>query len=106
MAQVHRPQRVELTAPACALQGASDRSSSEGSTVDFLDAEEILKKIPELADDLDEPDDCFTEGKVAATGLLTLAGLGPESGSALTRAPVCPGPPAASLPGVRDQNQT
>ncbi|XP_036122393.1 sodium channel protein type 10 subunit alpha [Molossus molossus] len=39
-----------------------DTSSSEGSTVDFLDAEEILRKIPELADDLDEPDDCFTEG--------------------------------------------
>ncbi|KAM7063718.1 sodium channel protein type 10 subunit alpha isoform 3-T3 [Molossus nigricans] len=39
-----------------------DTSSSEGSTVDFLDPEEILRKIPELADDLDEPDDCFTEG--------------------------------------------
>lgn len=32
--------------------------------MDFLDPEEILKKIPELADDLEEPDDCFTEGKV------------------------------------------
>ncbi|XP_037004160.2 sodium channel protein type 10 subunit alpha isoform X3 [Artibeus jamaicensis] len=43
-------------------EGAGDRSPSEGSTVDFLDPEEILKKIPELADDLEEPDDCFTEG--------------------------------------------
>lgn len=57
---------------ACALQEAGDgSSSSEGSTVDFLDAEEILKKIPELADDLDEPDDCFTEGTVMAAGLPT-----------------------------------
>lgn len=55
---------------ASALQGEDDTSSSEGSTVDCLDPEEILRKIPELADDLEEPDDCFTEGKVAATGLL------------------------------------
>ncbi|XP_074168696.1 sodium channel protein type 10 subunit alpha [Rhinolophus sinicus] len=43
-------------------EGVRDTSSSEGSTVDCLDPEEILRKIPELADDLDEPDDCFTEG--------------------------------------------
>eukprot|EP00070_Physeter_catodon_P005004 XP_007110560.2 sodium channel protein type 10 subunit alpha isoform X1 [Physeter catodon] len=43
-------------------EGVDDMSSSEGSTVDCLDPEEILRKIPELADDLDEPDDCFTEG--------------------------------------------
>nr|KAF6335752.1 sodium voltage-gated channel alpha subunit 10 [Pipistrellus kuhlii] len=43
-------------------EAASDGSPSEGSTVDFLDPEEILKKIPELAEDLEEPDDCFTEG--------------------------------------------
>ncbi|XP_036724872.1 sodium channel protein type 10 subunit alpha isoform X2 [Balaenoptera musculus] len=43
-------------------EGVDDTSSSEGSTVDCLDPEEILRKIPELADDLDEPDDCFTEG--------------------------------------------
>ena len=40
--------------------------------MDFLDPEEILKKIPELADDLEEPDNCFTEGKVSDTGLLRL----------------------------------
>lgn len=55
---------------ASALQGEDDTSSSEGSTVDCLDPEEILRKIPELADDLEEPDDCFTEGKALATGLL------------------------------------
>ncbi|XP_077721869.1 sodium channel protein type 10 subunit alpha isoform X1 [Canis aureus] len=42
-------------------EGGDDSSSSEGSTVDCLDPEEILRKIPELADDLEEPDDCFTE---------------------------------------------
>ena len=30
--------------------------------MDCPDPEEILRKIPELADDLDEPDDCFAEG--------------------------------------------
>ncbi|KAG8521585.1 Sodium channel protein type 10 subunit alpha [Galemys pyrenaicus] len=45
-------------------EGVDDTSSSEGSTVDCLDPEEILKKIPELADELEEPDDCFAEGCV------------------------------------------
>lgn len=51
-----------FTARASALQGMDDTSSSEGSTVDCPDPEEILRKIPELADDLEEPEDCFTEG--------------------------------------------
>ncbi|EPY86848.1 sodium channel protein type 10 subunit alpha-like isoform 2 [Camelus ferus] len=45
-------------------EGVDDMSSSECSTVDCPDPQEILRKIPELADDLDEPDDCFTEGCV------------------------------------------
>lgn len=61
--QIPRPLRELTSLPwAWVLQAASDGSPSEGSTVDFLDPEEILKKIPELAEDLEEPDDCFTEG--------------------------------------------
>lgn len=61
--QIARPLGEPPSRPwACALQAASDGSSSEGSTVDGLDPGEILKKIPELAEDLEEPDDCFTEG--------------------------------------------
>ncbi|XP_050995954.1 sodium channel protein type 10 subunit alpha isoform X2 [Acomys russatus] len=48
--------------PQAPAEGVDDTSSSEGSTVDCPDPEEILKKIPELAEDLEEPDDCFTEG--------------------------------------------
>ncbi|XP_031201603.1 sodium channel protein type 10 subunit alpha [Mastomys coucha] len=48
--------------PRIPAEGVDDTSSSEGSTVDCPDPEEILRKIPELADELDEPDDCFTEG--------------------------------------------
>lgn len=69
---------------ACALQAASDGSSSEGSTVDFLDPEEILKKIPELAEDLEEPEDCFTEGNRHE--------FGPESSSTLIQHLCVPGP--------------
>lgn len=88
--QIHEaPQRVGLTAGVSALQGADDTSSSEGSTVDFLDPEEILRKIPELADDLDEPDDCFTEGRVAATGLLPLTFI--RAGIQLTWTLLCSG---------------
>ncbi|KAH0507503.1 Sodium channel protein type 10 subunit alpha [Microtus ochrogaster] len=48
--------------PQVPAEGEDDTSSSEGSTVDCPDPEEILRKIPELADELDQPDDCFTEG--------------------------------------------
>ncbi|XP_044513335.1 sodium channel protein type 10 subunit alpha-like [Gracilinanus agilis] len=36
-------------------------SCSEGSTVDIPDPETILKQITDLSEDLEEPDDCFTE---------------------------------------------
>lgn len=62
-AEVPAPWRARFTALGSALQGMDDTSSSEGSTVDCPDPEEILKKIPELAEDLEEPDDCFTEGR-------------------------------------------
>ncbi|XP_075778953.1 sodium channel protein type 5 subunit alpha-like isoform X2 [Pelodiscus sinensis] len=39
-------------------------SCSEGSTVDFTNPEELLKQIPELAEDLKEPDNCFSESCV------------------------------------------
>ncbi|XP_048693477.2 sodium channel protein type 5 subunit alpha-like isoform X1 [Caretta caretta] len=39
-------------------------SCSEGSTVDLTNPEELLKQIPELAEDLKEPDNCFPEGCV------------------------------------------
>uniref|UniRef100_A0A8D0HRC8 Sodium channel protein n=1 Tax=Sphenodon punctatus TaxID=8508 RepID=A0A8D0HRC8_SPHPU len=37
-------------------------SSSEGSTVDLTNPEELLKQIAELTDELKEPDNCFPEG--------------------------------------------
>ncbi|XP_046292884.1 sodium channel protein type 10 subunit alpha isoform X2 [Marmota monax] len=52
----------DTAAPQVPAEEVDDTSSSEGSTVDCPDPEEMLKKIPELADDLEEPEDCFTEG--------------------------------------------
>ncbi|KAM9163520.1 sodium channel protein type 5 subunit alpha-like [Pangshura tecta] len=37
-------------------------SCSEGSTVDLTNPEELLKQIPELAEYLKKPDNCFPEG--------------------------------------------
>ncbi|KAM7176582.1 sodium channel protein type 5 subunit alpha-like [Macrochelys suwanniensis] len=41
-----------------------DISCSEGSTVDLTNPEELLKWIPELAEYLKKPDNCFPEGCV------------------------------------------
>ncbi|XP_067398907.1 sodium channel protein type 5 subunit alpha-like isoform X2 [Emydura macquarii macquarii] len=41
-----------------------DISCSEGSTVDLTNSEELLKQISELAEDLKEPDNCFSESCV------------------------------------------
>ncbi|KAM6169898.1 LOW QUALITY PROTEIN: sodium channel protein type 10 subunit alpha [Rhynchocyon petersi] len=57
-----RKQWKDKADPQAPAEGVDETSSSEGSTVDCPDPEEILRKIPELADDLEEPDDCFTEG--------------------------------------------
>ncbi|XP_069929160.1 sodium channel protein type 10 subunit alpha isoform X2 [Oryctolagus cuniculus] len=57
-----REKRADEDALQVPAEGVEDTSSSEGSTVDCLDPEEILRKIPELADDLEEPEDCFTDG--------------------------------------------
>ncbi|KAM7176580.1 sodium channel protein type 5 subunit alpha-like [Macrochelys suwanniensis] len=45
-------------------QHLDDISCSEGSTVDLTNPEELLQQIPELAEDLKEPDNCFPEGCV------------------------------------------
>ncbi|XP_059585349.1 sodium channel protein type 5 subunit alpha [Alligator mississippiensis] len=37
-------------------------SSSEASTVDLTDPDEILKQIPELSENLKEPNNCFPDG--------------------------------------------
>ncbi|CAM4524265.1 unnamed protein product [Caretta caretta] len=45
-------------------QQLDDISCSEGSTVDLTNPEELLKQIPELAEYLKKPDNCFPEGCV------------------------------------------
>ncbi|XP_042527089.1 sodium channel protein type 10 subunit alpha [Dipodomys spectabilis] len=55
---------TDKAVPQVPAEEADDVSSSEGSTVDCVDPEEILRKIPELANDLQKPEDCFPEGCV------------------------------------------
>ncbi|XP_063157964.1 sodium channel protein type 5 subunit alpha-like [Candoia aspera] len=42
-------------------ENGDSTSCSEGSTVDLTDPDEFLKNVPELVEDLKEPDDCFPE---------------------------------------------
>lgn len=37
-------------------------SYSEGSTADMTNTVDLLEQIPDLGEDVKDPDDCFTEG--------------------------------------------
>lgn len=45
-------------------------SSSEVSTVDLANSEDLLKQIPEFSEDFKTPEQCFPEGKTLMVSLL------------------------------------
>lgn len=45
-------------------------SSSEVSTVDLTNPEDVLKQIPEFSEDFKTPEQCFPEGKALMVSLL------------------------------------
>lgn len=45
-------------------------SSSEVSTVDLANPEDVLKQIPEFSEDFKSPEQCFPEGKTLMVSLL------------------------------------
>uniref|UniRef100_A0A8B9ET43 Sodium channel protein n=1 Tax=Anser cygnoides TaxID=8845 RepID=A0A8B9ET43_ANSCY len=49
-------------------------SSSEGSTVDLTNPEELLRQIPEFAEDMKTPEKCFPEGKALLGSALNFGG--------------------------------
>ncbi|XP_019518330.1 PREDICTED: sodium channel protein type 5 subunit alpha isoform X1 [Hipposideros armiger] len=53
---------VELQAPGCSE--THEDSYSEGSTADMTNTADLLEQIPDLGEDLKDPEDCFTEGCV------------------------------------------
>ncbi|XP_045150917.1 sodium channel protein type 5 subunit alpha isoform X1 [Echinops telfairi] len=59
-----QPQReAEPPTPGCTEQTHED-SFSEGSTADMTNTADLLEKIPDLGEDVKDPEDCFTEGCV------------------------------------------
>uniref|UniRef100_A0A2K5DJ07 Sodium channel protein n=1 Tax=Aotus nancymaae TaxID=37293 RepID=A0A2K5DJ07_AOTNA len=58
--QQHR--KVEPRDPGCSE--TPEDSYSEGSTADMTNTAELLEQIPDLGQDVKDPEDCFTEGCV------------------------------------------
>uniref|UniRef100_A0A8C9KLN0 Sodium channel protein n=1 Tax=Panthera tigris altaica TaxID=74533 RepID=A0A8C9KLN0_PANTA len=54
--------RVEPPAPGCSE--TQEDSYSEGSTADMTNTADLLEQIPDLGEDVKDPEDCFTEGCV------------------------------------------
>ncbi|XP_053914076.1 sodium channel protein type 5 subunit alpha-like [Cuculus canorus] len=57
-----KDREAELSSPA--QKEFDSVSSSEGSTVDLTNPEDLLRQIPELAEDFKTPEKCFPEGCV------------------------------------------
>uniref|UniRef100_A0A452TFW8 Sodium channel protein n=1 Tax=Ursus maritimus TaxID=29073 RepID=A0A452TFW8_URSMA len=54
--------KVEPPAPGCSE--THEDSYSEGSTADMTNTADLLEQIPDLGEDVKDPEDCFTEGCV------------------------------------------
>ncbi|KAM8758240.1 sodium channel protein type 5 subunit alpha isoform 1-T1 [Rhynchonycteris naso] len=57
-----RQHQVERQAPG--YSESHDDSYSEGSTADMTNTADLLEQIPDLGEDVKDPEDCFTEGCV------------------------------------------
>ncbi|XP_054451359.1 sodium channel protein type 5 subunit alpha isoform X1 [Pteronotus mesoamericanus] len=54
--------KAEPQAPGCSE--THEDSLSEGSTADMTNTADLLEQIPDLGEDVQDPEDCFTEGCV------------------------------------------
>ncbi|XP_025127846.3 sodium channel protein type 5 subunit alpha isoform X3 [Bubalus bubalis] len=61
-ADLRRQRRAEAPAPGCSE--LPEDSYSEGSTADMTNTADLLEQIPDLGEDVKDPEDCFTEGCV------------------------------------------
>ncbi|XP_052505824.1 sodium channel protein type 5 subunit alpha [Budorcas taxicolor] len=61
-ANLQRQRRAEAPAPGCSE--LPEDSYSEGSTADMTNTADLLEQIPDLGEDVKDPEDCFTEGCV------------------------------------------
>ncbi|XP_057561794.1 sodium channel protein type 5 subunit alpha isoform X5 [Hippopotamus amphibius kiboko] len=61
-ADLRQQRRAEAPAPGCSE--VHEESYSEGSTADMTNTADLLEQIPDLREDVQDPEDCFTEGCV------------------------------------------
>jgi hypothetical protein len=64
-------------------------SYSEGSTADMTNTADLLEQIPDLGEDIKDPEDCFTEGTALSSPLfhpVCVCGGGEQEGQQLPRA--------------------
>ncbi|XP_061251948.1 sodium channel protein type 5 subunit alpha isoform X4 [Bos javanicus] len=61
-ADLWQQRRAEAPAPGCSE--LPEDSYSEGSTADMTNTADLLEQIPDLGEDVKDPEDCFTEGCV------------------------------------------
>ncbi|KAM9681185.1 sodium channel protein type 5 subunit alpha [Dama dama] len=63
-AQADLRQQRRAEAPAPGRSELPEDSYSEGSTADMTNTADLLEQIPDLGEDVKDPEDCFTEGCV------------------------------------------
>ncbi|XP_068415013.1 sodium channel protein type 5 subunit alpha isoform X3 [Eschrichtius robustus] len=61
-ADLRQQRRTEAPAPGCSE--THENSYSEGSTADMTNTADLLEQIPDLGEDIKDPEDCFTKGCV------------------------------------------
>nr|XP_031541999.1 sodium channel protein type 5 subunit alpha [Vicugna pacos] len=61
-ADLRQQRRAGARAPGCSE--TPEDSHSEGSTADMTNTADLLEQIPDLGEDVEDPEDCFTEGCV------------------------------------------
>ncbi|XP_058931905.1 sodium channel protein type 5 subunit alpha [Kogia breviceps] len=61
-ADLRQQRRTEAPAPGCSE--THENSYSEGSTADMTNTADLLEQIPDLGEDVKDPEDCFTKGCV------------------------------------------
>ncbi|XP_007110554.2 sodium channel protein type 5 subunit alpha [Physeter macrocephalus] len=61
-ANLRQQRRTETPAPGCSE--THENSYSEGSTADMTNTADLLEQIPDLGEDIKDPEDCFTKGCV------------------------------------------
>ncbi|XP_074201321.1 sodium channel protein type 5 subunit alpha isoform X4 [Camelus bactrianus] len=61
-ADLRQQRRTGARAPGCSEM--PEDSYSEGSTADMTNTADLLEQIPDLGEDVKDPEDCFTEGCV------------------------------------------